>query len=214
MRHPVDSVRITQDYGWTKYALDLKEQGSHAYDVFGDIHGGVDYGDKQFTRAVGPGYIISVGTGYNGGWGNRVDQKLTDYDDLTALYCHLERIDVTPKQRITEGQEIGLMGNTGASTGTHLHLSLYRGVYRGSATEWVNPLDYINKENHMNCAQKDIRFNFDPSDGSVWIINKGKRYKAGTKPDDFVMLFAKFAGENISPEEKNYPITTNRKDVL
>lgn len=60
-----------------------------------------------------------------GGYGNSVE--IQGNDGGTALYGHLSVIEVSAGQTITKGEEIGIMGTTGVSTGTHLHFEL-RGI--------------------------------------------------------------------------------------
>jgi murein DD-endopeptidase MepM/ murein hydrolase activator NlpD len=43
---------------------------------------------------------------------------------LITMYCHLERIDVTPGQQVARGTVIGTVGMTGRVTGPHLHWSV------------------------------------------------------------------------------------------
>lgn len=56
---------------------------------------------------------------------------------VTTVYGHLSRINVTPGQRVDRGSIVGLVGNSGRSTGYHLH---YEVQVNGQAT---NPLTYI-----------------------------------------------------------------------
>lgn len=60
-----------------------------------------------------------------GGYGNSVEIK--NSDGGSALYGHLSIIEVSAGQLVTKGEEIGIMGTTGVSTGTHLHFEL-RGI--------------------------------------------------------------------------------------
>jgi murein DD-endopeptidase MepM/ murein hydrolase activator NlpD len=61
-------------------------------------------------------------------------------DGVLAKYLHLSRTDVAPGQRLTPGAQVGLVGNTGRSTGAHLHYQLNRGK------AVVDPLDYHGTE--------------------------------------------------------------------
>lgn len=63
-------------------------------------------------------------------------------------------------------------------------------------------------------VSKRIELNQDMRDGSVWWVNRGKRYKIGTKSDDISVLASLMCGEQLSDVERNYPITKNRKDVI
>lgn len=55
-------------------------------------------------------------------------------------YAHMDRIYVTPGQMVSQGEVIGLMGNTGLSTGSHVHYEVRVG------TEVVDPLTYLSIE--------------------------------------------------------------------
>ncbi|GMV41606.1 MAG: hypothetical protein AMXMBFR64_33220 [Myxococcales bacterium] len=66
--------------------------------------------------------------------GNCVEVRHTD--GVIAKYLHLSRTDVQPGQTLTAGTVVGLSGNTGRSTGPHLHYQLERGK------SIVDPLDY------------------------------------------------------------------------
>lgn len=57
-----------------------------------------------------------------GGYGNSVEIK--NSEGVSALYGHLSIIGVQEGQTVTKGEEIGIMGTTGVSTGTHLHFEL------------------------------------------------------------------------------------------
>lgn len=92
-------------------------------------HRGVDYGAPIGTpvRTVGDGVVEFAGV--QGGYGKVVEVRHTD--DRTTLYAHLSRIDVRPGQRVTQGSTIGAVGNTGLSTGPHLHFEFrVAGVHR------------------------------------------------------------------------------------
>jgi hypothetical protein len=55
---------------------------------------------------------------------NGKNVRIAHKDGTTSYYLHLSRIDVALGQRVAQGQIIGLSGNTGRSTGAHLHFSI------------------------------------------------------------------------------------------
>lgn len=66
-----------------------------------------------------------------------------DGQTFTSLYAHLNSIKVSVGQVVSKGQIIGAMGNTGNSTGTHLHFEIHIGNWEGMTKNSVNPLRYI-----------------------------------------------------------------------
>jgi murein DD-endopeptidase MepM/ murein hydrolase activator NlpD len=82
-------------------------------------HNGVDYAAPTGTpaKAVGDGIVESAG--WNNGYGNVVE--IRHGGDKSTVYAHLSKIIVKKGQRVTQGQEIGLVGATGWATGPHLH---------------------------------------------------------------------------------------------
>ncbi|MFF7655900.1 M23 family metallopeptidase [Streptomyces sp. NPDC007983] len=106
-------------------------------------HSGQDFVVPSGTpvRAVHTGVVVKAGP-YGGGdgpaYGNAIVIK---HDDRTySQYAHLSRIDVRIGQSVTTGQQIGLSGNTGNTTGPHLHFEIRTTPDYGSAVE---PLAFL-----------------------------------------------------------------------
>ena len=91
--------------------------------------------------AVADGYVVTS-TRLNGSYGNYI--IIAHYNGLYTLYAHGQAgsIAVSKGQRVSKGQQIMRVGNTGNSTGPHLHFEVR---INGEA---VNPLPYLlGKEN-------------------------------------------------------------------
>lgn len=89
------------------------------------MHRGVDiaapWGTPVFAAADG---IVQI-AGRSSGYGNLV--KVDHGNGFGTGYGHLSRIFVHSGERVRKGQRIGSVGNTGLSTGPHLHYELYKG---------------------------------------------------------------------------------------
>ncbi|MEU1942513.1 M23 family metallopeptidase [Streptomyces sp. NPDC020125] len=106
-------------------------------------HSGQDFVVPTGTpvHAAHDGVVVKAGP-YGGGdgpaYGNAIVIK---HDNATySQYAHLSRIDVRIGQTVTEGQQIGLSGSTGNSTGPHLHFEIRTTPNYGTAVE---PLKFL-----------------------------------------------------------------------
>lgn len=107
---------------------------------FSDDHPGLDLQ----TRGGGPifaaadGIVIRTGTGWNMGYGTVVE--IQHSDAFTTLYSHNRDLYLKKGDKVTQGQVIGFMGNTGnvrGETGIHLHYEIRRYGHR------LDPLDFF-----------------------------------------------------------------------
>ena len=74
------------------------------------------------------------------GWGNAAGNyvKIDHRDGFSSIYMHLNNYSVRTGQMVSQGQQIGTVGDTGVTTGDHLHFGIaYNGAY-------VNPCSYVN----------------------------------------------------------------------
>lgn len=91
------------------------------------LHGynGIDLklyrGAPVFAAAAGT-VIIARGSGYNGGYGKYV--VISHNNGTQTLYAHLDSVMVRVGEVVNQGQQIGQQGNTGRSTGSHLHFEV------------------------------------------------------------------------------------------
>lgn len=90
------------------------------------LHGknGIDMGCKVGTpvAAAAPGTVIAARGGWNGGYGNMI--IISHPNGTQTLYGHLSKINVTTGQDVGDGEIIGATGNSGQSTGPHLHFEV------------------------------------------------------------------------------------------
>jgi murein DD-endopeptidase MepM/ murein hydrolase activator NlpD len=84
-------------------------------------HTGVDYAVKSGTEivAVADGKIESANWGKS--YGIQAVQKV---EGGWVIYAHLSKLDVKSGDQVVKGQKIGLSGNTGNSSGPHLHFEM------------------------------------------------------------------------------------------
>jgi len=101
----------------------------------GGIHKGIDYRAAIGTPVVAavPGVVVHAGKHiYKKGWGWAFGLHVIVDNDafpdgtagLWAGYCHLDGVNVAVGQRVRQGQLLGTSGNTGRSTGPHLHFQI------------------------------------------------------------------------------------------
>jgi murein DD-endopeptidase MepM/ murein hydrolase activator NlpD len=88
-------------------------------------HAGIDIVVNMGTPVKAAMDGVVADSGYNGNYGNYV--ILNHGDGLQTLYGHLSSSSVRKGQRLSQGSILGLSGNTGYSTGPHLHFGVYRG---------------------------------------------------------------------------------------
>lgn len=99
------------------------------------FHRGLDISARRGTPVVAPADGVVVFAGRSGGLGRTV--RIAHGFGYTTVYGHLDSIDVAPGDEVRRGTRIGALGNSGRSTGPHLHYEVHED---GRA---VNPLYYI-----------------------------------------------------------------------
>ena len=149
---PLDTVFVTQKFGKTVGAEKLYVSGSH---------NGVDFRASVGTRVKNVLDGIVIGTGntdaYPGCYSFGKWVMVKHGNGLSTIYAHLSVISSIVGQEIPTGGLIGYSGNTGYSTGPHLHISVY-------ATQGVRIEKFVNS---IGCKQAilplaDIKAYLDP----------------------------------------------------
>ncbi len=101
---------------------------------WGRMHRGIDQGASTGTPIGASRAGTVIFAGWQGGYGNLV---LIDHGSVVTAYAHQSRMAVRSGQSVSQGSTIGYVGNTGNSTGPHLH---FETRVNGSA---VNPRQYL-----------------------------------------------------------------------
>jgi len=99
------------------------------------FHNGLDIRVSIGTPVGAAADGVVIAAGWAGGYGKMI--KIRHYNGYTTLYGHLSRIYVRIGQRVKRGQIIGRSGNTGRTTGPHLHFTVW---YKGKP---VNPALFL-----------------------------------------------------------------------
>jgi murein DD-endopeptidase MepM/ murein hydrolase activator NlpD len=126
---------ITQKFGvGSGYSTTCRKDGTH---------NGLDFGVPEGTPilAIEDGTIILAGpdSGYKGGYGQHVRTKNSKGGGV--IYGHMKRLDVKAGQIVKAGDKLGISGNTGWSTGPHLHLEIRTDITRCNTC--VDPLPLL-----------------------------------------------------------------------
>lgn len=126
LAHPVaEAVRYTSGFG----------PRSDPFGRGGRMHEGTDMAGRHGAPILSTADGVVTFAGTQSGYGKIV--KIGHEFGIETRYAHLSSIDVKVGQKVSRGDRIGGMGNTGRSTGTHLH---YEVRISGKA---VNPMTYI-----------------------------------------------------------------------
>ena len=105
-------------------------------------HEGIDIANEIGTPIVAPadGVVKEVGMKQNFGKAVVIEHTQTG---LTSIYGHLSNYVVLPNQYVKRGDLIAFMGNSGKSTGPHLHYEIHDRGVAVNAAKYILPVDYI-----------------------------------------------------------------------
>jgi murein DD-endopeptidase MepM/ murein hydrolase activator NlpD len=136
-RWPEDSFTVTQEWGPTTFLLEPPYTYHGTY--YPHFHGGIDIaeGCGSPIHAVGSGTVSASGQPL-WPWDSGYGVVISHGSGVLSWYWHLRaQVIVSPGQHVSIGQVIGYEGNTGNSTGCHLHFAVNdHGI-------WENPRVYL-----------------------------------------------------------------------
>ena len=123
---PISGGRLSSGFGKRNTGI----KGASTY------HKGVDWATPTGTAVVASSSGVVTRAGWGSGYGYCV--YLRHSDGRETRYGHLSKVLVSVGQSVSQGQKIALSGNTGVSSGPHLHFEI---LINGAQ---VNPLNYLN----------------------------------------------------------------------
>ncbi|MBP5435476.1 peptidoglycan DD-metalloendopeptidase family protein [bacterium] len=180
MRLPLDTIRITSPFGVRRHPITGKMVK----------HQGVDYGAPVGTPvyAVAPGRVIEVKQTPLGG----KQVTINHADNTKTFYLHLSTFHVSVGTVVSARQKIASVGNTGRSTGPHLHLGI-----KDPKGNWLNPLKIKMIATPQLDSRRMPRFKKQMAEITALLKNTEKyqewlkAYDEGPQPGDFYDLYDK-----------------------
>ena len=125
-RLPLDTLIVTSPYGYRIDPFTRKRR----------MHSGMDFrASSDNVYAMMPGKVLKVGNDKVSG-----NYITLQHGSITVSYCHLSRVLKNKNDIVAVGEVVGITGNTGRSTGEHLHLTC---KIKGRAIDPSFILDYI-----------------------------------------------------------------------
>lgn len=129
---------VTSTFGWR--SSPYSRSGGH-------MHAGIDFSVEPMAPVVATAEGVVLDAGYKGAYGNCVVIK--HRNGYETLYGHLAKLSVKPGDKVCRGERVGYVGNTGRSTGPHLHYEVKR---HGEA---LNPQQFVEFASLLNLVRED-----------------------------------------------------------
>jgi len=127
------------DFDWRPNITSLFGYRIHPINFVPEFHTGIDLGIAQGTPFTASFDGVVVTAAYNaGGYGNFV--IIDNGEGIRMLHAHAHQLFVTAGQTVIQGQVIGTIGTTGASTGPHAHIEIFRNG------QLINPIFFMEFE--------------------------------------------------------------------
>ncbi|HDR4723907.1 SH3 domain-containing protein [Bacillus cereus group sp. Sample62] len=110
----------------------------------GQMHHGLDIAASGIVPVVAAAEGVVTRSYYSTSYGNVVFiSHNINGQTYTTVYAHLKSRSVTAGQKVKQGQQLGIMGNTGQSEGQHLHFEIHKGEWNAQKSNAMDPKIYI-----------------------------------------------------------------------
>lgn len=131
IKRPVSGGRISSHYGWRVHPITHNHR----------MHTGIDYAVPIGTQVKAAQHGKVIFAGRQGGYGNLLVIKHND--TYRTAYAHLDKFNVAIGDWVNQGDVVAYSGNTGLSTGPHLHFEIRKNGLS------LNPLTGESSSDHM-----------------------------------------------------------------
>lgn len=128
----------TGDWAWPVPVCHNVYQGYHSGHLAWDISSGPTPVFNKPCLAVDGGTVVYAGWYYGYGYYVKIDHG----NGLYTTYAHLNSIAVVVGQKVSNGQQIGRVGNTGNSSGPHLHFEVIKNGVKVNPKNYFDPKDW------------------------------------------------------------------------
>ena len=109
---PAETFKLSSSFGYRRDPFNGR----------GAMHSGLDFKAAYGTPILAAADGVITKSGWMGGYGKTIE--ISHGNGLMTRYAHMSRLNVTTGQKVERGVQIGKMGSTGRSTGTHLHFEV------------------------------------------------------------------------------------------
>lgn len=185
---PADG-RLTSHFGRRLHPIDKVMKG----------HSGIDIAKSGNVPVVASADGVVTRVGALGTYGNVVMIKHDIFGQVYETnYAHLHSWDVKVGQKVKQGQRIARMGNTGNSTGQHVHFEIHKGRWASGQPNAVDPLTLIGKDLSPKLRvdgyegpltiKAEQRYHGTPVDGIISkpsLVVKARQKMLGVKQDGY-----------------------------
>ncbi len=133
---PVSSGNFTKPaQGYLSSGFGIRERNDHK---------GIDIAASGTVPIVAAADGVVIRSYYSTSYGNCIFISHSINGQIyTTVYAHMRQRIASEGQVVSKGQQIGIMGNTGASYGQHLHFELHRGEWNISKSNAINPVGIV-----------------------------------------------------------------------
>ena len=142
---PIANMRVTSPFGMRTHPLTGKQAK----------HNGIDVVGSDTILAVADGKCVKSYSSKSYGETIILDHHING-KQYQSLYAHLSKRNIKRGDVVKQGNIIGFMGNTGHSSGKHLHFELHQPTWTSNKEHALNPMQHLDKKVSVKLVEDGI----------------------------------------------------------